>query len=129
MTTQEDISADFPFKSNYIEVHGSRLHYVDDGSGDPILFLHGNPSFAKGLGEDEFELRDVPRRAWSDRVAIRVTPLGERRIALAPYPFDQDPLPVSVLARVFDLPADRSGHFQTWWHAKPLEVLEFQFSS
>ena len=29
---------------------------------------------AKGLGEDEFELRDVPRRAWSDRVAIRVTP-------------------------------------------------------
>ena len=44
MTTQEDISADFPFKSNYIEVHGSRLHYVDDGSGDPILFLHGNPT-------------------------------------------------------------------------------------
>ena len=84
---------------------------------------------AKGLGEDEFELRDVPRRTWSDRVAIRVTPLGERRIALAPYPFDQDPLPVSVLARGFDLPADRSAHFQTWWHAKPLEVLEFQFSS
>ncbi|MCB0208711.1 MAG: haloalkane dehalogenase [Anaerolineae bacterium] len=41
MTT---ISADFPFKANYIEVHGSKMHYVDEGSGDPILFLHGNPT-------------------------------------------------------------------------------------
>lgn len=38
------ISADFPFNSNYIQVHGSNMHYVDEGSGDPILFLHGNPS-------------------------------------------------------------------------------------
>ncbi len=39
-----EISADFPFESHYIEVHGSKLHYVDEGSGDPILFLHGNPT-------------------------------------------------------------------------------------
>ena len=83
----------------------------------------------KGLGEAEFELREVPRRNWTDRVTVQVTPLGERRIVLSPYPFDQDPLPVSVLARVFDLPAERSGHFQTWWHAKPLEVVEFQYRS
>ena len=38
------ISADFPFESKYIEVHGSKIHYVDEGSGDPILFLHGNPT-------------------------------------------------------------------------------------
>jgi haloalkane dehalogenase len=44
MTTKQDISADFPYKSKYIEVHGSRIHYVDEGSGDPILFLHGNPT-------------------------------------------------------------------------------------
>lgn len=37
------ISADFPFQSNYISVHGSKMHYVDEGTGDPILFLHGNP--------------------------------------------------------------------------------------
>ncbi|MFK7803538.1 MAG: haloalkane dehalogenase [Anaerolineae bacterium] len=40
----QPISADFPFESNYIEVKGSRMHYVDEGSGDPILFLHGNPT-------------------------------------------------------------------------------------
>jgi haloalkane dehalogenase len=40
----ENISAEFPFKSNFVEVHGSKIHYVDEGSGDPILFLHGNPT-------------------------------------------------------------------------------------
>jgi haloalkane dehalogenase len=39
----QEISADFPFESKYIEVHGSKMHYIDEGEGDPILFLHGNP--------------------------------------------------------------------------------------
>ena len=43
MTTKA-ISADFPFESKYLEVHGSRMHYIDEGEGDPILFLHGNPT-------------------------------------------------------------------------------------
>ncbi len=38
------ISPDFPFNSNYVEIKGSRIHYIDEGSGDPILFLHGNPT-------------------------------------------------------------------------------------
>jgi haloalkane dehalogenase len=37
------ISAEFPFESKYLEVKGSKIHYMDDGEGDPILFLHGNP--------------------------------------------------------------------------------------
>lgn len=38
------ISADFPFASKYLEVHGSKIHYIEEGEGDPILFLHGNPT-------------------------------------------------------------------------------------
>jgi len=38
------ISAAFPFQSDYVTVHGSKMHYVDEGQGDPILFLHGNPT-------------------------------------------------------------------------------------
>ncbi|MDH3676894.1 MAG: haloalkane dehalogenase [Nitrosopumilus sp.] len=38
------ISADFPFESHYVEVLGSKMHYIDEGEGDPILFLHGNPT-------------------------------------------------------------------------------------
>jgi haloalkane dehalogenase len=37
------ISAEFPFKSKYLEVKGSKIHYIEEGLGDPILFLHGNP--------------------------------------------------------------------------------------
>lgn len=43
MDSSQEISAAFPFRSNYVEVHGSKMHYIDEGSGDPILFLHGNP--------------------------------------------------------------------------------------
>jgi len=38
------ISAVFNFESKYIDIEGSKIHYVDVGSGDPILFLHGNPT-------------------------------------------------------------------------------------
>jgi haloalkane dehalogenase len=40
----QEISAAFPFESKYIDVHGSKMHYIDEGEGDPILFLHGNPT-------------------------------------------------------------------------------------
>lgn len=40
----EAISAEYPFESNYVEVNGSKIHYVDVGEGDPIIFLHGNPT-------------------------------------------------------------------------------------
>lgn len=43
MSTQE-ISTEFPFKSKFIEVKGSTMHYIEEGAGDPILFLHGNPT-------------------------------------------------------------------------------------
>ena len=42
--TNQEISADFPIESHYVEVHGSKMHYVDEGEDDPILFLHGNPT-------------------------------------------------------------------------------------
>lgn len=38
------ISSGFPFKSKFVDVNGSKIHYVDEGKGDPILFLHGNPT-------------------------------------------------------------------------------------
>jgi len=30
-------------ESKFVEVLGSRMHYIDTGSGEPILFLHGDP--------------------------------------------------------------------------------------
>ena len=35
----------FPFAPHYVDVRGLRMHYIDEGKGDPILCLHGEPSW------------------------------------------------------------------------------------
>ncbi len=42
--TDLEISAGMPYESKFVEVEGSRIHYVEEGSGDPVLFIHGNPT-------------------------------------------------------------------------------------
>jgi haloalkane dehalogenase len=36
----------YPFDSRYAEVAGARVHYLDEGSGAPLLLLHGNPTWS-----------------------------------------------------------------------------------
>src|SRR3954467_10592705 len=36
----------FDFESRYAEVDGLRLHYVDEGSGRPVVCFHGEPTWA-----------------------------------------------------------------------------------
>ena len=43
---ENDISADFPFESKFIELGTDTIHYVESGEGDPILLLHGLPANA-----------------------------------------------------------------------------------
>lgn len=38
--------SEYPFRSNYFEINGHRLHYIDEGTGNPILFIHGTPSWS-----------------------------------------------------------------------------------
>jgi pimeloyl-ACP methyl ester carboxylesterase len=35
----------WPFAARYARVNGWRMHYVDEGAGDPVLLLHGNPTW------------------------------------------------------------------------------------
>ena len=35
----------WPFAARYARVNGWRMHYVDEGDGDPVLLLHGNPTW------------------------------------------------------------------------------------
>src|SRR6266542_1158670 len=34
---------EYPFQSNFIEIDGHQIHYVDEGKGETILFVHGTP--------------------------------------------------------------------------------------
>lgn len=36
----------YPFKSNFLQLGNHNLHYVDEGTGTPILMLHGNPTWS-----------------------------------------------------------------------------------
>jgi haloalkane dehalogenase len=36
---------DWPYVPRYLVRDGLRLHYVDEGSGDPVLLLHGEPTW------------------------------------------------------------------------------------
>ncbi|MBW7454200.1 haloalkane dehalogenase [Paenibacillus sepulcri] len=39
------VGEDFPFESRYLDVNGHQLHYIDQGTGIPVVFLHGNPTW------------------------------------------------------------------------------------
>ena len=37
---------EYAFEPNYVEQNALRMHYVDEGSGAPVLMLHGEPTWA-----------------------------------------------------------------------------------
>jgi pimeloyl-ACP methyl ester carboxylesterase len=39
----------FPFKSNYTEIDACHIHYIDEGKGTIILFVHGTPEWSFGF--------------------------------------------------------------------------------
>lgn len=38
------VASEFSYQSRYVDVYGAKIHYIDEGKGNPILFLHGIPT-------------------------------------------------------------------------------------
>jgi len=36
----------YPFRSRWLETSVGPVHYIDEGVGDPVLFVHGNPTWS-----------------------------------------------------------------------------------
>ncbi|MDX5320734.1 MAG: alpha/beta fold hydrolase, partial [Bacteroidota bacterium] len=36
----------YPYKPHYFELDGAQMHYVDEGEGEILLFIHGTPSWS-----------------------------------------------------------------------------------
>ncbi len=65
---------DFPCVSRYVDVLGSRMHYVEAGRGAPIVLVHGQPTWS-------YVWRSViPRLEQSGRV-IAVDLIGSGKSA------------------------------------------------
>ncbi len=41
-----DTLPEFPYEPKYVTLNGARVHYIDEGSGDVILCLHGEPTYS-----------------------------------------------------------------------------------
>jgi haloalkane dehalogenase len=70
---------EYPFRSRYVKTQYGDIHYVDEGAGKVVLFVHGNPTWSfmyrhliQGLSEHYrcvapdhigFGLSDKPRDA------------------------------------------------------------------
>jgi hypothetical protein len=83
--------------------------------------------------QDDHELPHVPRGGWDDRCTIRWMRRDARTIALDPYPFDVDPLPVLMPARIVteaqrDAGSDSASPLARL-HALPLRTIEFTLVS
>lgn len=81
----------FPFESRFFESGAGRVHYVDEGEGPPMLFLHGNPTWSFLYRDVIRELRehfrcvapDYPGFGLSDRPdAYGYTPKEHARVVL-----------------------------------------------
>jgi haloalkane dehalogenase len=39
-------AVEYPFASKFMDRHGMRLHYVDEGRGESLVMIHGNPTWS-----------------------------------------------------------------------------------
>ena len=59
----------YPFVNRYLDTSSGRFHYVDEGQGEPVLFVHGTPSWS-------FEFRHLIRALRAHRRCIAPDLLG-----------------------------------------------------
>ena len=47
LTIPDELRVEYPFDSHFMTTgSGHKLHYVDEGEGQPFLFVHGNPTWS-----------------------------------------------------------------------------------
>jgi haloalkane dehalogenase len=74
----------YPFESHYADIHGARVHYVDEGKGPPLLLLHGNPTWSFLYRELIKGLRDQFRCIAPDHPGSPAGPSSPRSNADSP---------------------------------------------
>lgn len=71
---------EYPFTSRYYIINGQRLHYIDEGNGDAILFVHGTPSWS-------FDFRHLIKHFSQTHRCIAIDHIG---FGLSDKPKDYD---------------------------------------
>lgn len=45
-TSRNGFADEYPFDSHFLDLDGLRFHYIDEGAGDTLLMVHGNPTWS-----------------------------------------------------------------------------------
>lgn len=77
--------AEYPFTGAYFQAPDGKMHYLDEGQGEPIVFVHGNPGWS-------FEYREVIKALSASRRCLAPDFLG---FGLSDKPANWDYLPAS----------------------------------
>jgi len=77
-------TTEYPFTSKYVQINGYNLHYIDEGQGDPILFVHGTPSWS-------FDFRNCIKGLQSNFRCIAIDHIGFG-LSDKPEQYDYSPL-------------------------------------
>lgn len=59
----------YPFASRHVNLNGLKYHYVDEGQGDPVVMIHGNPTWS-------FYYRELIRTLSGSYRSIAVDHIG-----------------------------------------------------
>jgi pimeloyl-ACP methyl ester carboxylesterase len=62
-------TSEYPFASNYLDINGHKLHYIDEGRGETILFVHGTPSWS-------FDFRNIIKKLKTDFRCVAIDHIG-----------------------------------------------------
>lgn len=69
MHSRQGFESEYPFESHTLDIDGVRYHYLDEGSGETLLFVHGNPTWS-------FAWRNLIKDLSGDYRCIAVDHIG-----------------------------------------------------
>jgi haloalkane dehalogenase len=61
----------YPFAAHFFATPAGRMHYVDEGIGEPIVMVHGNPTWS-------FLYRNLIKRLQPEYRCVAMDHLGHR---------------------------------------------------
>jgi haloalkane dehalogenase len=80
--SNETFDGAFPFAPHYEEINGFAMHYVDEGSGEPLVLVHGDPTWAYLYRRFITPLAEQSRCIVPDHMGM-----GKSDTPLKPYPY------------------------------------------
>lgn len=61
--------SEYPFNSKYFDTNGQKLHFIDEGRGETILFVHGTPSWS-------FDYRNIIKNLKENFRCVAIDHIG-----------------------------------------------------